>query len=453
MIYFFTDHINECSFEETTSIKCTGFKIELFKELSIEDQELIILRSKKDIDSCIYICSRHKSFFLTKNPNNQRYCCNPFNDHSETIINSSLRVISLNFYNNYKNIMNANGIPGNKICGKCRKIANCKGIESNECSQAPSDELSPSATPNESALEIFNSILDKAGLSPLKLKGGRMDAKISYGRKKLNKLTLVMESKLKKSLDLPDSVVLSNLSEQLQKSMFFDTMMSELKNKIETSNNKERLQLLTLLPDDMSYGNIKKTLNVSNRLINNAKNLKKLHGFFAVPKSKKGVPLSEEILNRVNNFYCDYLYSRIMPNKKDVIKISKTEFRAKRLLLLNFKELYAEYKKTYPNDKIGFTTFFRLKPIQCITVDSSGSHSICVCPKHQNFDLLIKATGSSLSYKDEICKAVCNTNNKNCMFRICSTCPKETVVKDRLQELFLNINEEDSESEEIFEYI
>ena len=359
-----------------------------------------------------------------------------------------MREIKLDFYLSYKDILGRNIIPGQKLCDNCRKsISDRKQI------QIEASETSPTCTPKENALETCNSVLAKVAISPIKLKGGRMCNKVAYGRNKLSNLTDAVELKFKKALELPDEIILQDSKNHLRKSLFFETRMSELKTKLESCNNKEKKQLLTMLPDQMTFEEIASTLNVSKYMISESKKLKKLHGFFALPKSKNGAHISQEILNRVNNFYCDDFYSRVMPNKKNVIKISDNEFRSQRLMLLNFNELYAEYKKTYPDDKIGFTTFYRLKPKECIIAGSSGTHSICVCPVHQNFDLLIRATGTNMSYKDIVSKVVCDVNKKDCMFRICSSCPNESDVKNSLEELFSTSSGEVNECEEFFEYV
>ena len=59
-------------------------------------------------------------------------------------------------------------------------------------------------------------------------------------------------------------------------------------------------------------------------------------------------------------------------------------FLNERLILLRLKELYIEFKKTYRNYKIGFSKFCELRPKLCITVNSSGTHCVCVCTYHQN---------------------------------------------------------------------
>ena len=89
------------------------------------------------------------------------------------------------------------------------------------------------------------------------------------------------------------------------------------------------------------------------------------------------------------------------------------------------KELYLELKKLNPECKIGFSKFCELRPKWCITVNSSGTHSVCVCSYHQNTKLMCAAlpNGRFVSYKDLMEVCVCDTNNRNCMFHLCTNCP------------------------------
>ena len=70
--------------------------------------------------------------------------------------------------------------------------------------------------------------------------------KVAYGRNKLSNLTDAVELKFKKALELPDEIVLQDFKNHLRKSLFFDTMMSELKTILESCNNKEKINNILL---------------------------------------------------------------------------------------------------------------------------------------------------------------------------------------------------------------
>ena len=103
-----------------------------------------------------------------------------------------------------------------------------------------------------------------------------------------------------------------------------------------------------------------------------------------MPERKKRDGISSDVIDNVVSFFEDDEYSRIMPGKKDFISISRNVHKQKRLLLCNLKELYAMFKLRYSTVKIGFSKFCTIRPKWCIMVDSSGSHSVCICAIHQN---------------------------------------------------------------------
>lgn len=82
-----------------------------------------------------------------------------------------------------------------------------------------------------------------------------------------------------------------------------------------------------------------------------------------------------------------------MPGTKDTVSIKiksgKRMKVQKKLLRFNLKEIYALFKEKYANIKIGFTRFSMCRPKNCILAQSHGTHSVCVCPIHQNYNLLL----------------------------------------------------------------
>ena len=81
-------------------------------------------------------------------------------------------------------------------------------------------------------------------------------------------------------------------------------------------------------------------------------------------------------------FYeCDDV-SRVMPGKKDFVSMKKEGKRQQiqqRLVLSNLREVYREFKKRFPDQKIGFSKFAELRPKHCILAGASGTHAVCVC--------------------------------------------------------------------------
>ena len=126
-------------------------------------------------------------------------------------------------------------------------------------------------------------------------------------------------------------------------------------------------------------------------------------------------------------FYFDDEISRISSNTKDYISVSsehgKRELKTKRLILHNLQEAYLAYKEIYPDHKIGFSKFSELRPRECVTVNSHGIHSVCVCIYHQNVKLMMHSIHLNMPYQDLLLKLVCNLQLEECMFHRCSNCP------------------------------
>ena len=58
------------------------------------------------------------------------------------------------------------------------------------------------------------------------------------------------------------------------------------------------------------------------------------------------------------------------------------------MVLSNLRDVYNEFKKMFPNHKIGFSKFAELRPKHCVLARVSGTHSVCVCTIFQNLKLM-----------------------------------------------------------------
>ena len=121
-----------------------------------------------------------------------------------------------------------------------------------------------------------------------------------------------------------------------------------------------------------------------------------------------------------------------MPGKKDFVSVRKNVHEQKRLLLCNLLELHSNFKEKYPEVKVSFSNFCELRPKFCITVGSSGTHSVCVCTIHQNVKLMLDAIHINKNYKELIDMMVCDQSNADCMLRRCDDCPGEAPLTDFL---------------------
>lgn len=125
-----------------------------------------------------------------------------------------------------------------------------------------------------------------------------------------------------------------------------------------------------------------------------------------------------------------------MPGQKDCISVEVDGMKIKiqkRLLLLNLNELYVSFKESYPDEKIGFSTFAKLHPKHCVLAGANGIHSVCVCIIHQNCKLMLDAIniaqlaqGSKkviFGYKECLEEMMCNKRKPQCHLDQCKDCP------------------------------
>lgn len=129
-----------------------------------------------------------------------------------------------------------------------------------------------------------------------------------------------------------------------------------------------------------------------------------------------------------------------MPGKANCISIRSADgnriLERKRLVLSNLKEIYTTYKERgYTH--IGFSTFAKFRPKQCIIAGSSGTHSVCVCTHHQNPTLMVGAIGKQdLNVTYLIKMAVCSTDSFRCMLGQCRDCPGKEKILNYLLSLY-----------------
>ena len=98
---------------------------------------------------------------------------------------------------------------------------------------------------------------------------------------------------------------------------------------------------------------------------------------------------------------------------------------------------YIHFKKMYPDYKIGFSKFCELRPKWCITVNSSGTHCVCVCSYHQNAKLMCSfIPDNQYNYEDLMKLCVCAVGDCNCLFHLCKECPDKTELSSTLMTIF-----------------
>ena len=163
----------------------------------------------------------------------------------------------------------------------------------------------------------------------------------------------------------------------------------EKKQTLGSTTSKEKIKILTLTTESWSIVKAASYFCVSEYLIRQARELKKIHGIL---RKNRGKPLPASTAEKVQFFYEDDAHSRLMPGRKDFVTIKKNVHKQKRFLLCNLHELYVLFKEQNPVLKIGFFKFCSPRPKWCVTVGSTDTQSVCVYTIHQNATVLVNAT-------------------------------------------------------------
>lgn len=233
----------------------------------------------------------------------------------------------------------------------------------------------------------------------------------------------------------------------------FREMLQQLKDKYSTASTyAEKIAVLSVLPKSWSASKIMKEFDIqsSRHLINTTKKLVSEQGILPTRLQKVGHGLSQEVLQKVKTFYEeDEVY--MLPGKKDCFSVKvdgKKEKIQKRLLLNTVNELYAIFCSNNPDIKISFSTFAALRPRYCVLAHNPGTHTVCVCTYHQNFQLMIDGAGLERATKHDdypisdaksaIKLIKCDPITEQCVFGNCNECPGSDKVQEII-ELSLDI--------------
>lgn len=307
---------------------------------------------------------------------------------------------------------------------------------SSEDSSSDSASSTQSDTDNTFLLQTVNRVIVESGQSPIY--PAKVDDRLKHQIQKMQNISAnVLGVSGIEPIITP---------EQVQKAKFFDEIITQLKEKfLILTENRDKIQLLTVLPMSMGTQSIIKEFSCTEHMVVTAKQLQRENGALSKPKPKKGNPINMEIKKKVADFYEDDEISRQLPGKNDCLKVyceetKSKETKQKRLMLGTLKESYEEFKKVYPNDRIGFSKFAQFRPKHCVQPGSNGTHTVCVCTIHQNVKLMIDAIklnvisqGYLKSYKDCIGLSLCEKPDSQCYLLNCSKCPGTNRLQDKLQ--------------------
>ena len=320
--------------------------------------------------------------------------------------------------------------PGQKLCQKCERKCEEKLQPSSEASAEEFEDAGLTR-------DTLNESVQFMGVSPLKPVSQR--DKPTYGKRKVKDIETAAKSHVATALEIPRDILISTaLEEACEGCKDLNKLLDLLKEKCKDATQQEKIKILTLTPESWTIQNVVNEFGVTEHAVKKARTLKREKGILADPDDHKGRPLDSAIKERVVSFYQLDDYSRMCPGKKEYVSVridGKKEQKQKRLLLTNLKELHIEYLSKI-GDKISFSKFCELRPKWCVSVTSSGMHSVCVCQYHQNAKLLAAAVPGNNNYRDLLEKTVCQVENRNCMLHYCDSCPGKEGLNEYLLQVF-----------------
>ena len=338
--------------------------------------------------------------------------------------------------------------PGKQICSNCRnKVEKGKfdtdrvdiDLQNDNVEYQPPDiELPDEPHCSQITSDTLNSSINSMGLemSPIKLKGIRRSDRTNYRKRKLSEISKGYKKKINSLLDLSDKELSDDNEEDVKICQHFKTIMEKLKDKITCPINNlsttKKIQLLTIAPQHWSREQIVNYFgrdNITNYMVRKARELVKDKGIFSEPPPRKGKTFSQDIAEKIVQFFCDDRYSRMLPWQKDTVSVSKNVYQQKRLLLCTVRELHVEFKKQNPQDKVSISKFTTLRPKWCVSAGSSQTHSVCVCTIHQNVKLLLDSAHFQESYRELIKILLCSDERRDCLLLKCDQCPQKDSLK------------------------
>ena len=412
------------------------------------------------------ICEKHVSsyfeFFQPRKQKSRQICLNPFNEHSDDVVGLSTPSKGMTSSTTLKKLELTKDVLLCKNCySKCNKILNgqCPMPEVAESTESSagfveelmsgyasdsdlqsSEEVFMGSQPSTSR-EVLNSCLRILGLKDIELKNKHQRER--YAQQVVQDVCTVVDSKLRQVLELP---ALPTCSEHEFPSSDFEELMLGIRSKFRVATKTEKLQMLTLKPSSWSTAKTASFFEVSENFVKRAKRLKNTSGLLSSPPKINARKLSVEIIASIKEFFEDDEISRVLPGMKE-----KIGGHQKRLILGNLSEIFSEFRKAYPTVEVGKTSFASHRPKWCVWPGSSGTHSVCVCVKHQNFKLLCTAAQLPKDcYKDCIASSMCLEPSENCYLNKCDQCPNLDGVCQKLDDfLFFCFADQAEEQENV----
>ena len=189
-------------------------------------------------------------------------------------------------------------VPGQKLCPKCRIHYNSlkypseyvdsqdEAIEENDDSTVLQQDHSLCMS-----RQSLNSALTSLELSPLTVHSLQTSTRVTYGKRKLEKVNEVVQQRVASVLrtgenQLKCSSSDTNLKELQTKADDLEYLVTCMKEKLKVFNRREKLQVLTLTPRSWKIRRAAQEFGVSKGTIQKARSLEKEKGIIGIEDTK-----------------------------------------------------------------------------------------------------------------------------------------------------------------------
>ena len=214
-------------------------------------------------------------------------------------------------------------------------------------------------------------------------------------------LTLTPKSKTKQDLR-KSGISPRKLPKKLFKNMMLaNVLFHEVKSKKQKIKEQKKREVIhrvlvgKIIRKYRMKAALKTECSLSTRLINKVSN----SDDHIMVSNRRRVGVARATVALVNDFFNSDEVSRMMPGKADATRVTKGQKVQTRIQNDYLSNCYTSFKYKYPSVQLSFSQFCKLRPSH-VRLTKFLSRNSCLCAKHQNMVLKLKAL-KSLSVNPE----------------------------------------------------
>ena len=260
--------LNKCDFGEAIGDECHKLSytriqnMENLRDYSEEVQETLLMRAgiqHQPDKANMTICTHHSKKFGRVFERKFNKCCNIF--HSHKVKAKGGHIITLHLAKQLRQ-KGLGATPGWQLCRNCFKKAtdeqpSVQPAETDDETDFDNTEIERDLA-RDAARDVANTSFEQLAVSPLKTHSLSKQRKISEAKSKLGRAYSSIEERVAAAIDVESDQLKrkdprANIPISIQaKATDLDTLTYLMKEKLETSDYKTKIQVLTLTPESWS---------------------------------------------------------------------------------------------------------------------------------------------------------------------------------------------------------